>query len=101
MLVTAQPSNLSSLPTYPEVAATGYARQPVSWTAASVNSSGAYQLSNSAAILFGGTRVAATAAVLLNVTLMAAVGTLIATPDSPLLVASCFVLRKISSVSRW
>jgi 4-amino-4-deoxy-L-arabinose transferase-like glycosyltransferase len=46
----------------------------------------------SAAILFGGTRVAATAAVLLNVTLMAAVGTLIATPDSPLLVASCFVL---------
>src|SRR6202040_2493406 len=35
-----------------------------------------------AAILFG-SRVAATAAILLNVTLMAAVGTLIVTPDSP------------------
>src|SRR5205807_7000741 len=36
-----------------------------------------------ASILFGGLRVAATAAILLNVTLMAAVGTLIVTPDSP------------------
>src|SRR5512141_1461207 len=45
-----------------------------------------------AAILFGGIRVAATATILLNVTLMAAVGTLIVTPDSPLLVASSFVL---------
>jgi hypothetical protein len=43
-------------------------------------------------ILFGGMRVAATATILLNVTLMAAVGTLIVTPDSPLLVASSFVL---------
>src|SRR6202030_3398797 len=40
------------------------------------------------AILFGGQRVAATATILLNVTLMAAVGTLIVTPDAPLLVAS-------------
>ena len=46
----------------------------------------------SADILFGGTRVAATAVILLNVTLMAAVGTLIVTPDAPLLVASSFVL---------
>jgi 4-amino-4-deoxy-L-arabinose transferase-like glycosyltransferase len=45
-----------------------------------------------AAILFGGQRVAATATILLNVTLMAAVGTMIVTPDSPLLVASSFVL---------
>src|SRR6202521_548654 len=45
-----------------------------------------------ASILFGGIRVAATAAILLNVTLMAAVGTLIVTPDSPLLVAASFVL---------
>src|SRR5216684_2924894 len=45
-----------------------------------------------AAILFGGRRVASTSAILLNVTLMAAVGTLIVTPDSPLLVASSFVL---------
>src|SRR5437879_11005587 len=41
----------------------------------------------SAGILFGGRRVAATAAILLNVTLMAAVGTLIVTPDAPMLVA--------------
>jgi 4-amino-4-deoxy-L-arabinose transferase-like glycosyltransferase len=51
-----------------------------------------------AAILFGGTRLAADAAVLLNVTLMAAVGTLIVTPDSPLLVASSFVLFFLARV---
>src|SRR6202043_4282985 len=45
-----------------------------------------------AAILFGGQRLAATATILLNVTLMAAGGTLIVTPDAPLLVASSFVL---------
>src|SRR3954470_4190550 len=37
-------------------------------------------------VLFGGRRVAATAAIFLNVTLMAAVGTMIVTPDAPLLV---------------
>src|SRR5947209_7237677 len=46
----------------------------------------------SAEILFGSARIAATAVILLNVTLMAAVGTLIVTPDAPLLVASSFVL---------
>src|SRR6266436_3584818 len=51
-----------------------------------------------AAILFGGVRVAATATMLLNVTLMAAVGTLIATPDAPLLVASSFVLFCLAKV---
>ncbi len=51
-----------------------------------------YAIYRSAAILFGGMRVAATATILLNVTLMAAVGTLIVTPDAPLLVASSFVL---------
>src|SRR5882724_8698008 len=51
-----------------------------------------------AAILFGGRRVAATAAILLNITLMAAVGTLIVTPDSPLLVASSFVLFFLAKV---
>jgi 4-amino-4-deoxy-L-arabinose transferase-like glycosyltransferase len=45
-----------------------------------------------AAILFGGQRLAATATILLNVTLMAAVGTMIVTPDAPLLVASSLVL---------
>src|SRR5499427_7184535 len=51
-----------------------------------------------AAILFGGVRVAATAAILLNVTLMVAVGTLIVTPDAPLLVASSFVLFFLAKV---
>src|SRR3979490_3190704 len=39
-----------------------------------------------AGTLFDGRRVAAAAAILLNITLMAAVGTLIVTPDAPLLV---------------
>ena len=51
-----------------------------------------------AAILFGGRRVAATATILLNVTLMAAVGTLIVTPDAPLLVASSFILFYLAKV---
>ena len=51
-----------------------------------------------AAILFGGHRVAANATILLNVTLMAAVGTLVVTPDSPLLVASSFVLFFLAKV---
>jgi 4-amino-4-deoxy-L-arabinose transferase-like glycosyltransferase len=51
-----------------------------------------------ASILFGGLRVAATATILLNVTLMAAVGTLIVTPDAPLLVASSFVLFFLAKV---
>ena len=51
-----------------------------------------------AAILFGGQRVAATATILLNATLMAAVGTLIVTPDAPLLVASSFVLLFLAKV---
>ena len=51
-----------------------------------------------AAILFGGRRVAATATILLNVTLMAAVGTLIVTPDSPLLVASSFIVLCLAKV---
>ena len=51
-----------------------------------------------AAVLFGGRRVAATAAILLNITLMAAVGTMIVTPDAPLLVASSFVLFSLAKV---
>ncbi|MDP3077804.1 glycosyltransferase family 39 protein [Bradyrhizobium sp.] len=51
-----------------------------------------------AAILFGGVRVAATATILLNVTMMAAVGTMIVTPDAPLLVASSFVLLFLAKV---
>jgi 4-amino-4-deoxy-L-arabinose transferase-like glycosyltransferase len=53
---------------------------------------------HTAAILFGGRRVAVTAIILLNVTLMAAVGTLIVTPDAPLLVASSFVLFFLAKV---
>src|SRR4051812_12322729 len=52
----------------------------------------------SAVILFGGRRVAATSVILLNVTLMAAVGTLIVTPDAPLLVASSFLLYALAKV---
>src|ERR1700730_19315770 len=51
-----------------------------------------------ASILFGGIGVAATAAILLNVTLIAAVGTLIVTPDAPLLAASSFVLFFLAKV---
>src|SRR6195952_2567510 len=51
-----------------------------------------------AEILFGGRRVAATATILLNVTLLAAVGTLIVTPDAPLLVASSFALFYLAKV---
>ena len=57
-----------------------------------------FALYRAAAILFGGIRVAATATILLNVTLMAAVGTLVVTPDSPLLVASSFVLFYLAKV---
>ena len=57
-----------------------------------------YAVYRAAAILFGGIRVAATATILLNVTLMAAVGTLIVTPDAPLLVASSFVLFFLAKV---
>ena len=57
-----------------------------------------YAVYRTAAILFGGARVAATAAILINVTMMVAVGTLIVTPDSPLLVASSFVLFFLAKV---
>ncbi|MDE2378255.1 glycosyltransferase family 39 protein [Bradyrhizobium sp.] len=57
-----------------------------------------YAVYRSAAILFGGARVAATSAILLNVTMMAAVGTMIVTPDAPLLVASSFVLFCLAKV---
>ncbi len=45
-----------------------------------------------AAILFDDRRIAADATVLLNATLMVAAGTVIVTPDAPLMVASSFVL---------
>ena len=57
-----------------------------------------FALYRTAAILFGDQRVAATATILFNVTLMAAVGTLIVTPDSPLLLASSFVLFFLAKV---
>ncbi len=57
-----------------------------------------FALYRTASILFGDRRVAANATILLNLTLMAAVGTLIVTPDSPLLVASSFVLFFLAKV---
>ena len=49
-------------------------------------------------ILFGSRQVASTATLFLNVTLMAAVGTMIVTPDAPLLVASSFLLFALAKV---
>src|SRR6266568_3784666 len=49
-------------------------------------------------ILFGSRRAAASAKILLNVTLMAAVGTLIVTPDAPLLVAASLLLYALAKV---
>src|SRR3954466_12970945 len=57
-----------------------------------------YAVFRAAEILFGSVRVAATAALLLNITLMAAVGTMFVTPDAPLLVASSFVLFCLAKV---
>jgi 4-amino-4-deoxy-L-arabinose transferase-like glycosyltransferase len=57
-----------------------------------------WALFRATSILFGSMRVAATATILLNVTLMAAVGTLIVTPDAPLLVASSFVLFYLAKI---
>src|SRR6201996_5031381 len=57
-----------------------------------------YAVYRAAVILFGGQRVAATATILLNVTLMAAVGTLIVTPDAPSLVTACFILFFLAKV---
>jgi len=51
-----------------------------------------------ARILFDDIRIAASAAILLNATLMALVGTTIVTPDAPLLVASAFVLYFLAKV---
>src|ERR1700728_3396863 len=57
-----------------------------------------YAVYRTAEILFGGRQLAANATILLNVTLMAAVGTLIVTPDSPLLVASSFIVLCLAKV---
>src|ERR1700761_165434 len=57
-----------------------------------------YAVYRAAVILFGGQRVAATATILLNVTLMAAVGTMIVTPDAPSLVAASFILFFLAKV---
>src|SRR5262245_59235170 len=51
-----------------------------------------------AAVLFGGYRVGSTAAILFNATLIVAVGTIIVTPDAPLLVFSTFLLFALAKV---
>jgi 4-amino-4-deoxy-L-arabinose transferase-like glycosyltransferase len=53
-----------------------------------------------AAILFGDGRVAATSALFFNLTLMVGAGTVVVTPDAPLLVASAFVLFFLAKVIR-
>jgi len=57
-----------------------------------------FAIYRAASILFGGVRVAATAAIMLNATLMVAIGTMIVTPDAPLLVTSSFVLLFLAKV---
>lgn len=52
----------------------------------------------SASILFGSGRLPATAALFFNLTLMLAAGTIIITPDAPLLAASAFVLFFLAKV---
>lgn len=55
-------------------------------------------------LLFGSTRAASSAAVFLNVTLMVAAGTVIVTPDAPLMAASSFVLLCLAELlvsGRW
>jgi 4-amino-4-deoxy-L-arabinose transferase-like glycosyltransferase len=51
-----------------------------------------------AAILFDSSRVGSTAAIQLNVTMMVSVGTMLVTPDVPLMVASSFVLLALIKV---
>jgi 4-amino-4-deoxy-L-arabinose transferase-like glycosyltransferase len=51
-----------------------------------------------AELLFGGTRIASSAVLLLNATMIVSVGTLIVTPDAPVLVASSFVLLTLAQV---
>lgn len=57
-----------------------------------------FAIYRAALILFGSVQVAASAAILLNVTMMVAVGTMIVTPDAPLLAASSFVLLALAKV---
>jgi hypothetical protein len=49
-------------------------------------------------VLFGSARTAATATILLNVTLVVAVGTIVVTPDAPLMVAAAFVLLFLAKI---
>lgn len=51
-----------------------------------------------AQILFGDARLAATAALFFNLTLIVAAGTVVITPDAPLLAASAFVLFGLAKV---
>src|SRR6059058_5215572 len=57
-----------------------------------------FAIYRSTEILFGSRHAASSATILLNVTLMTAVGTLIVTPDAPLLVASSFLLFALAKV---
>lgn len=49
-------------------------------------------------LLFGGTRIAVAAMLMLNATMIASVGLMIVTPDAPLLVASSFVLLALAQL---
>ena len=51
-------------------------------------------------ILFRDERVGATAALFFNLTLAMAVGSILATPDSPVMVASCFLLLALAKLAQ-
>jgi 4-amino-4-deoxy-L-arabinose transferase-like glycosyltransferase len=53
-----------------------------------------------AALLFDDRRIAATAALFFNVTLILAIGTILSTPDSPLLIAASFVLFFLAKAAK-
>ncbi len=58
-----------------------------------------WALWRAAAILFGDSRLAATAALFFKLTLMVGAGTVVVTPDAPLLTASAFVLFFLAKVT--
>ena len=58
-----------------------------------------FAIYRAAELLFGGKRIAVSAMLLLNATMIVSVGLMIVTPDAPLLVASSFVLLALAQVA--
>jgi 4-amino-4-deoxy-L-arabinose transferase-like glycosyltransferase len=58
-----------------------------------------FAIFRAAELLFGGKRIAVSAMLLLNATMIVSVGLMIVTPDAPLLVASSFVILALAQVA--